>query len=71
MEINLTSYRHLLEDGPNVLAIQGLNDAAADENFLILPELIASSSLSEPQYMPTPTPGASHIEATSVSVSSR
>ncbi len=51
----------LLREGVNVLAIQGLNAAANDEDFLIQAELTASS-LTEvspvPVYFTAPTPGA-------------
>jgi hypothetical protein len=54
--INILSSVHALQDGRNVLAIHGLNDNAADPNFLILPELTAASNMSVPQYFTTPTP---------------
>ncbi len=59
--INIMSSVHALKDGANVLAIHGLNDSAADPNFLILPELTAASNMSIPQYFTTPTPGAFNI----------
>ncbi len=53
---NIMSSVHALQAGKNVLAIHGLNDNAADPNFLILPELTAASNMSVPQYFTTPTP---------------
>ena len=50
-----------LEDGPNVLAIHGLNSAAADNDFLIVPELVASGQLDDPEYMTTPTRGGENV----------
>jgi hypothetical protein len=50
----------LLQNGLNVLAIQGLNVAAADGDFLIDPELIASTIVmpaTPPVYFVTPSPG--------------
>ncbi|MEE8451151.1 MAG: lamin tail domain-containing protein, partial [Thermoguttaceae bacterium] len=47
-----------LQQGTNVLAIHGLNFLAGDGDFLILPELIATSDLGEIHYMVDPTPGA-------------
>jgi hypothetical protein len=50
-----------LREGRNVLAIQALNDDKADEDFLILPELVARSDQGRPQYMVTPTPGQENV----------
>lgn len=48
-----------LQAGPNVLAIQGLNVSAADDNFLVLPELIGTKAHpDQARYFQTPTPGA-------------
>jgi len=44
----------------NVLAIHGLTASAADSDFLILPELVATSvdyDLASRRYFSTPTPG--------------
>jgi hypothetical protein len=58
-EINLTSAIGLLDPGgTNLLAIHGLNSAAGDGDFVILPELSAASLTgNEIHYFPTPTPG--------------
>jgi len=45
----------------NVLAIHGLNFSADDGDFLIMPELIATSHLDGPQYMTDPTPGEDNL----------
>jgi hypothetical protein len=60
--IDLTPFKHLLTAGSgNVLAIHGLNSAAADADFLIAPELraieITGQSL---RFFETPTPGAAN-----------
>ncbi|MHC4112195.1 MAG: lamin tail domain-containing protein, partial [Planctomycetota bacterium] len=60
-EINLMAFVDLLQTGTNVLAIHGLNDDPANDEFLILPELVAASNVSVPQYFTTPTPGAFNI----------
>ncbi|MDH4158572.1 MAG: lamin tail domain-containing protein, partial [candidate division Zixibacteria bacterium] len=60
-EINLMAFVDVLQTGTNVLAIHGLNDDPANDEFLILPELVAASNLSVPQYFTTPTPGAFNI----------
>ncbi|MHC4113083.1 MAG: chitobiase/beta-hexosaminidase C-terminal domain-containing protein, partial [Planctomycetota bacterium] len=62
-EFNLMSFIHLLLPKPqkNVLAIHGLNDNPANEEFLILPELLGASNLSIPQYFASPTPGTYNI----------
>ncbi|NQU19860.1 MAG: lamin tail domain-containing protein, partial [Candidatus Nealsonbacteria bacterium] len=49
-----------LVSGDNVLAVHGLNHAAADAGFLILPELIATGDFNDPQYMISPSPGTSN-----------
>jgi len=63
-EFNLTSFVGNLQSGDNVLAIQGLNIAADDADFLILPELIASQvsvSTNTLSYFATPTPGEANL----------
>ena len=61
---NLTSApRGLLRAGINVLAIQGMNISASDRDFLVLPELTASSEtfdLAARRYFMTPTPGSAN-----------
>ena len=59
--INLLNFLDLLRDGPNVLAIHGLNDDLLDEEFLIVPELVAASNATVGQYFSTPTPGAFNV----------
>jgi len=60
-DIDVSDYLMSLQAGTNVLAIHGLNVAAADADFLVLPELVAIRALGEPQYMTTPTPGADNL----------
>ncbi|NQU23560.1 MAG: lamin tail domain-containing protein, partial [Candidatus Nealsonbacteria bacterium] len=56
-EINISDYLDALRPAQtNVLAIHGLNYGVSDDDFLILPELIATSTLDGPQYMTSPTP---------------
>lgn len=60
-EFNLSAFRGLLQPGANVLAIHGLNSSASDGDFLILPELIASSVALDPntkRYFAPASPGA-------------
>src|SRR5262249_27608448 len=60
-EFNLSTSLELLHPGQNVLAIQGLNASFNDGDFLILPELVATSVTeqpSAPRYFMIPTPGA-------------
>ena len=55
---DLSAYSSLLQDGVNVLAIQGLNRTAADDDFLILPELTGISlGGSTERYFTQPSPG--------------
>ncbi|QEH37901.1 CotH protein [Aquisphaera giovannonii] len=56
--ISLTDKVGLLESGTNVLAIQALNASASDSDFLLLPELVATSiDTTRGSYFKTPTPG--------------
>lgn len=60
-EFNLSAFRGLLQPGANVLAIHGLNASAADGDFLLLPELTASSVAINPnirRYFAPASPGA-------------
>ena len=61
---NLTTYTGLLNNGPdNVLAIHGLNIAAGDDSFLVLPELKGGGlSAGDLFYFDTPTPGSINAE---------
>ena len=58
--VDLTDAIALLQPGPNVLALHGVNDTAADTDFLILPELQAVGSAFDPgapRFFAAPTPG--------------
>ena len=60
-EFDLTAYRGWLLTGTNTLALHGLNAAADDANFLLLPELSATHYAYNPSqraYFTAPTPGA-------------
>lgn len=47
-----------VNDGANMLAIQGLNLSVSDDSFLVYPELINTQQLTPtPNYFATPTPG--------------
>ena len=59
-EFDVSDGLAVLAQGTNVLAIHGLNDSASNGEFLILPELVALSNLSGPQYMTTPTAGTAN-----------
>lgn len=58
-DINISDHLNALVAGGNVLAIQGLNQSAADTDFLIVPELVEYqvTALTN-HYFATPTPGA-------------
>ncbi len=61
-EIDITDSLTALSVGTNVLAIHGLDyDGGVDNDFLMVPELIARSVLDDPQYMVSPTPGGANI----------
>ncbi len=55
--IDLSPYATLLTSGPNVLAIQGLNSAVSDPDFLLSAELTAAVAQVKTGYFMTPTPG--------------
>jgi hypothetical protein len=64
-EIDLSGFLNTLRAGVNVLAIHGLNHAASDPSFLLLPELTAGYSAirsKEVRYFATPTPRAGNHE---------
>lgn len=42
---DISSFISLLNDGPNMLAIHGLNDGVTSSDFLVLPRLIATDAL--------------------------
>ncbi|MCX6903937.1 MAG: lamin tail domain-containing protein, partial [Verrucomicrobia bacterium] len=69
-EIDLTSRLSLLRVGTNLLAIQALNNADADANFLIKPQLTArilrGFDTNAPRYFPVPTPGAQNNNGSTV-----
>ncbi|HNX34925.1 MAG TPA: lamin tail domain-containing protein [Kiritimatiellia bacterium] len=58
---------NLLVTGTNLLAVQGLNVTLSSSDFLLLPELHAteSVSLSDPLYYSSPTPGEANGAGTS------
>ncbi len=56
---DITAHLESLKTGTNVLAIQGLNINAADEDFLMVPRLTAEEVVAgERLYFTEPTPGA-------------
>jgi autotransporter-associated beta strand protein len=59
-DIDVTSFIGALVPGTNVLAIRGLNLIASDGDFLIDPELDATTNAGNLQYMTTPTPRAAN-----------
>ena len=64
-EFDLSRFRKLLQPGPNLLAIQGLNLAVNEPDFLIAPELVAESSVvqtNSPLYFAVASPGAANGE---------
>lgn len=60
---------NLLRSGTNLLAIQGLNVAAANASFLVLPELIGTTVAGESAtglYFTQPTPAAENLGGSTV-----
>ncbi|MHC4111478.1 MAG: lamin tail domain-containing protein, partial [Planctomycetota bacterium] len=60
-KINLNAFLDTLQSGKNVLAIHALNDNKNDDDFLILPELVAARNRVVPEYFKTATPGTFNI----------
>ncbi|MHC4694477.1 MAG: lamin tail domain-containing protein, partial [Planctomycetota bacterium] len=60
-EINLNAFLDTLQSGKNVLAFHTLNDHRNNEDFLVLPELIAARNRIVPEYFTTATPGTFNI----------
>ncbi|RYD67266.1 MAG: hypothetical protein EOP83_03170, partial [Verrucomicrobiaceae bacterium] len=55
----------LVAGSVNVLAIQGLNLSVTDDDFLVMPELIAANGMTtKEEYYTTATPGASNVTST-------
>lgn len=68
-EFDLTAFRETLQEGRNILAIQGLNVTLSSSDLLILPELAATQVQTTPTteeaegYFVSPTPGAVNSHA--------
>ncbi|HEU5125134.1 MAG TPA: lamin tail domain-containing protein, partial [Verrucomicrobiae bacterium] len=67
-DIILENVNALLRPGANVLAIQGLNSAASDSTFLILPELTGVTVAGDTAglYFTAPTPGDENLGGATV-----
>ncbi|MBN1421734.1 MAG: CotH kinase family protein, partial [Planctomycetes bacterium] len=62
-DFNISAHAASLVPGRNVLAIHGLNAAADDGDFLLLPELVgASASAMVYRFSTTPTPGGPNAD---------
>lgn len=62
---DITAHANLLQDGINVLAIQGLNQSASNDDFLQAPELFGRTGGTTPgQYYTTPSPGIGNSAGT-------
>lgn len=62
-DVNISAFLSLLQNGTNVLAIQGLNSSATDSSFFVLPELVASQLFeNDLRYFATPTPNAPNLD---------
>ena len=61
VEFNISQFLPLLQSGQNVLSIHGQNVSAADNTFLVLPELVGTSTQPEQRYFTTPSPGANNV----------
>ena len=62
-EFDVTAHLTALRVGTNILAIQGLNFAATDADFLVLPQLTARTTTTDGggnRFFTVPTPGATN-----------
>ena len=61
VDFDISVHAHLLVDGPNVLAIHGLNDTITSSDMLISPELhavrVTDPSIGGPGFLGSPSPG--------------
>ena len=66
-DFDLSPWLDLLNPGPNMLAIQGLNVSATNSSFLIQPQLLARELVlaEAPGYLYPPTPGTWNSSASS------
>ncbi|MEZ6098066.1 MAG: lamin tail domain-containing protein [Pirellulaceae bacterium] len=56
--IDISAFIPLLVEGQNVLAIHGLNVTANDDDFLLVPELLAVGDTAAVRFFESPSPGA-------------
>lgn len=63
-EYDISDLIPYLRQGSNVLAVHGLNDTLSDDEFMILPELIASGGKEGYQYIVSSTPGQPNVSVT-------
>jgi hypothetical protein len=56
---DLSAFTNLLRNGPNLLAIHGLNVSASDPTFLLDPELV-TGRLQPARFFPQPSPGSTN-----------
>ena len=61
VDFNVSQFLPLLQSGQNVLSIHGQNNQAANNTFLVLPELVGTTSQPVLRYFTTPSPGATNI----------
>ena len=61
VSFDISSYRYLLREGKNVLAVLAANDNVSNEKFVIFVELAAAGSTGVAQYLTAPTPGEYNI----------
>ncbi len=63
-DLDITPLVGLVRNGPNVLSLHGLNLAASDDDFLMLPELVARAvDVTQYRYFPSASPGAANVNS--------
>lgn len=69
-ELNVSSYLGSLRNGANILAIHGLNVTAANEDVLVVPELVGITAptlrVGQVGYFAVPTPGGDNAASATV-----
>ena len=62
--VDVSQFLSSLKTGDNVLTFKLINSGPASADYLMLPELVASTAVSSLRYSPTPTPNAPNTQQT-------
>lgn len=64
ISVDVSSFISSLKSGNNVLTFRLVNSSASSSDFLMLPELVASTSATQYRYSPSPSPNAANTQQT-------